>query len=48
MEEIMSDFISAIKRFIEDWVEGKPRLVHYESKRTDNTQSGARSVKPNS
>ena len=27
----MSDFISAIKRFIEDWVEGKPRLVHYES-----------------
>ena len=26
----MSDFISAIKRFIEDWVEGKPRLVHYE------------------
>jgi uncharacterized protein YjbI with pentapeptide repeats len=31
MEEIMSDFISAIKRFIEDWVEGKPRLVHYES-----------------
>jgi len=32
MEEIMSDFISAIKRFIEDWVEGKPRLVHYESR----------------
>jgi len=31
MEEIMSDFISAIKRFFEDWVEGKPRLVHYES-----------------
>ena len=28
----MSDFISAIKRFIEDWVEGKPRLVHYESR----------------
>ena len=27
----MSDFISAIKRFIEDWVEGKPRLVDYES-----------------
>ena len=27
----MSDFISAIKRFIEDWVEGKPRLVHYET-----------------
>ena len=27
----MSDFISAIKRFIEDWVEGKPRRVHYES-----------------
>ena len=27
----MSDFISAIKRFIEDWVEGKPRLVHYEA-----------------
>ena len=32
MEEIMSDFISAIKRFFEDWVEGKPRLVHYESR----------------
>ena len=31
MEEIMSDFISAIKRFIEDWVEGKPKLVHYET-----------------
>ena len=28
----MSDFISAIKRFIEDWVDGKPRLVHYESR----------------
>ena len=28
----MSDFISAIKRFIEDWVEGKPRLIHYESR----------------
>ena len=28
----MSDFISAIKRFFEDWVEGKPRLVHYESR----------------
>ena len=28
----MSDFISAIKRFIEDWVEGKPRLVQYESR----------------
>ena len=28
----MSDFISAIKRIIEDWVEGKPRLVHYESR----------------
>ena len=28
----MSDFISAIKRFIEDWVEGKPRLVCYESR----------------
>ncbi|MDA2966348.1 MAG: pentapeptide repeat-containing protein [Actinomycetota bacterium] len=27
----MSDFISAIKRFIEDWVESKPRLVHYET-----------------
>ena len=27
----MSDFISAIKRFIEDWVEGEPRLVHYET-----------------
>ena len=26
----MSDFISAIKRFINDWVEGKPQLVHYE------------------
>ncbi len=26
----MSDFISAIKRFVEDWVEGKSQLVHYE------------------
>ena len=48
MEEIMSDFISAIKRFIEDWVEGKPRLVHYESLRNGTTQQGARCVEPNS
>jgi len=27
----MSDFISAIKRFIEDWVDGKPRLVQSEA-----------------
>ena len=27
----MSDFISAIKRFIEDWVEGKPRPVQSET-----------------
>ena len=27
----MSDFISAIKCIIEDWVEGKPRLVQYEA-----------------
>jgi uncharacterized protein YjbI with pentapeptide repeats len=27
MEESMSDFISAIKRFVENWVDGKPRLV---------------------
>jgi uncharacterized protein YjbI with pentapeptide repeats len=31
MEEIMSDFISAIKRLIEDWVEGKPKLINYEA-----------------
>jgi hypothetical protein len=31
MEEIMSDIISAIKRFIEDWVKGEPNLVHYET-----------------
>jgi hypothetical protein len=31
MEEIMSDFISAIKRFIEDWERNHPAaLVHYE------------------
>jgi hypothetical protein len=48
MEEIMSDIISAIKRFIEDWVESKPRLVQSDSKRTDNTQRGARCVEPNS
>ena len=31
MEEIMSDFISAIKRFIEDWERSHPAaLVHYE------------------
>ena len=48
MEEIMSDFISAIKRFIEDWVEGKPRLVLYETKLNGTTQKGARCVEPNS
>jgi hypothetical protein len=48
MEEIMSAIISAIKRFIEDWVEGKPRLVHYESKRNGTTQKGAGCVEPNS
>jgi uncharacterized protein YjbI with pentapeptide repeats len=31
MEEIMSDFISAIRRFVENWVDGKPKLVHYET-----------------
>jgi uncharacterized protein YjbI with pentapeptide repeats len=31
MEEIMSDFISAIKRFVENWVDGKPKLVQYET-----------------
>jgi hypothetical protein len=31
MEEIMSDIISAIKRFVENWLDGKPKLVHYET-----------------
>ena len=31
MEEIMSNFISAIKLFIARWVERNPRVVHYES-----------------
>jgi hypothetical protein len=44
----MSDFISAITRFIEDWVEGKPRLVLYETKLNGTTQKGARCVEPNS
>ena len=27
----MSDFISAIKRFIENWGDGKPKLINYET-----------------
>jgi hypothetical protein len=39
MEEIMSDFISAIKRFIEDWERSHPvALVHYEPTEDVNEQ----------
>jgi uncharacterized protein YjbI with pentapeptide repeats len=31
MEEIMSDIISAIKRIIENWVDGKTKLINYET-----------------
>ena len=44
----MSEFISAIKRFIGDWVEGKTRLIHYGTKLNGTTQKGARCVEPNS
>jgi hypothetical protein len=48
MEEIMSDFISAIKRFIEDWVEGKPKLVHYETVQHNQLQRGVHGAASNS
>jgi hypothetical protein len=48
MEEIMSDFISAIKRFIENWVDGKPKLVHYETVQHNQLQRGVQSAASNS
>jgi len=48
MEEIMSDFISAIKRFIEDWLDGKPKLVHNETVQHDQLQQGVQGAASNS
>ena len=44
----MSDIISAIKRFIENWVEGKPKLVQYETVQHNQLQKEARCVESNS
>jgi hypothetical protein len=48
MEEIMSDIISAIKRFVENWLEGKPKLVHNETVQHNQLQRGVQSAASNS
>jgi len=48
MEEIMSDIISVIKRFIENWLDGKPKLVHHETVQHDQLQRGVQGAASNS
>jgi len=48
MEEIMSDIISAIKRFVENWVDDKPKLVHNATVQHDQLQRGVQGAASNS